>query len=64
MSKKEDMISQSFEKCGFTLTLDGSENADLNIEGLEDYEMSFAEKTYEFQVQSELSSCEEEQEDI
>ena len=64
MSKKEDMISQSFEKCGFTLRLDGSENADLNIEGLEGYEMSFAEKTYEFQVQSELSSCEEEQEDI
>ena len=33
-SKKEDMISWSFTKCGITLVLDGSENADLNIEGL------------------------------
>ena len=61
MSKKEDMISQS---CGITLALDGSENADLNIEGLEDYEMPSAEEAYEFQLQSESSSCEKELEDI
>ena len=41
-----------------------SENADLNIEGLEDYEMPSAEKAYEFQFQRESSSCAGEQEDI
>ena len=64
MSRKEDMISRSFKKCGITLALDGSENADLSIDGLEDYEMPSAEEEYELQLQSESSSCEEEQEDI
>ena len=32
MSKKEDMISRSFKKCGITRALDVSENADLNAE--------------------------------
>ena len=32
------MISRSLKKCGITLQLDASENADLNIEGLEYYE--------------------------
>ena len=65
MLKKEDMISRSFKKCGITLALDGSENADLNIiEGLEDYKMLPAEEAYEFQLQSVSSSWEEEQEDI
>ena len=64
MSKKEDVISRSFKKFGITLALDGSENVDLNIEGLKDYEMPSAEEAYELQLQSESSSCEQEQEDI
>ena len=64
MSKKEDMISRSFKKCGITLALDESENADLNIDGLGDYEMPSAEEAYEFQLQSKSTSCEEELEDI
>ena len=64
MSKKEDMISRNFKKCGINLALDGSENADLNIEGLEEYEMSSAEEAYEFLLPSKSSSCEEEQKDI
>ena len=55
MSKKENMISQSFKKCGITLALDESENADLR---------NYAEEAYEFQHQSQSSSCKEEQEDI
>ena len=54
MSKKEDMISWSFKKCGITLVLNGSENVDLNIEGLEDYEMPPAEEAYEFQVSKRI----------
>ena len=47
-----------------TLELDGSENAALNIEGLKDYEMPSAVEAYEFYLQNESFSCEEEQEDI
>ena len=64
MSKKEHMVSWSFKNCDITLALDGSENADPNIEGLEDYEMPSAEEAYEFQLQSKSSSCEDEQEDL
>ena len=53
MSKKEDMI-RSFKKCGITLALNGSENVDLNIEGLEDYEMPPAEEAYQFQVSKRI----------
>ena len=48
------MISLSSNKCGIALALDGSENADLKS----------IEEVYEFQLQSESSICEEEQEDI
>ena len=64
MSKKEDMINRNFKKCGISLALDVSKNADLNIEGLEDYKMLSVEETYEFQLQRESSSNEEEQEEI
>ena len=64
MSKREDMISRSFKKCGIFLALDRNKNPDLNIKVLEDYEMPSTEEAYEFQLQSESSSCEEEQEDI
>ena len=43
---------------------DGSKNADLNSEELEDYKIPSTEEAYEFQLQSGSSGCEEEQEDI
>ena len=55
MPNKEDMISPSFKKCGITLALNGSENADLNTKRLEDCKMSSAEEAYEFQLQRESS---------
>ena len=64
MSKKEDMINRNFKKCRISLALDVSKNAVLNIEGLEDYKMLSVEETYEFQLQRESSSNEEEQEEI
>ena len=63
ISKEEDMKSRSFKKSGITLALDETENANLNIEGLEDYEMPSAEEAYEFQLQSGSSSYKEEQDD-
>ena len=57
-------MSRSFRQRGVTLGLDGSENADLNIEVLEYCKMPSTEEAYEFQLQSESFSFEEEQEDL
>ena len=54
------MIRRWFKKYGISVALHGDQNADRNIEGPEDYEIPSAEEAYEFQLQSELSSCEEE----
>ena len=61
MSKKEYMISWSFKEYGITLALDGSENADLNTEVLQDYEIPSAKEEYKFQLKGECPSCEKEQ---
>jgi hypothetical protein len=37
LSANEEMIERSFKKCGISIAADGSEDADINIEGLEDY---------------------------
>lgn len=58
------MTGQSFKKCDITLALNGSENVNLNTERLADYKMPSVEEAYELQLQSELFSCEEEQENI
>ena len=58
------MTGQSFKKCDITLALNGSENVNLNIERLADYKMPSVEEAYELKLQSELFSCEEEQENI
>lgn len=34
------MIISSFKKCGISVANDGSENEEMNIEGLEDYAVS------------------------
>ena len=39
VGKTEDSIIRSFKKCGLSVALDGSENADVNIEGLPEYQM-------------------------
>ena len=54
------MIRQWFKKYGIAVALDGGQNGDRNIEGPEDYEIPSTEEAYEFQLQSESSSFEEE----
>ena len=56
--KKKDTVSWSFQKCGITIALHASQNADLNIKVLEDYEMPSAKKAYDFQLQSKSLTCE------
>ena len=37
LSVNKDMIVRSFEKCGISVPIDGSEDSTIKIEGLEDY---------------------------
>ena len=37
LSANKDMIVRSFEKCGISVPIDGSEDSTIKIEGLEDY---------------------------
>ncbi len=39
LSENKDMIIRSFVKCGITSNVDGSEDDQVNIKGLEDYKM-------------------------
>ena len=39
LSAKKDMIIRSFQKCGISVPIDGSEDGKINIIGLEDYEV-------------------------
>ena len=42
VGKMKDSIIRSFKKCGLLVALDGSENDEVNIEGLVKYQMSSA----------------------
>ena len=37
VSSNVDLIFCSFRKCGISVAIDGSEDEDINVEGLEDY---------------------------
>ena len=42
VGKMKDSITLSFKKCGLSVALDGSENDEVNIEGLPEYQMPSA----------------------
>ena len=42
VGKTKDSIIRSFKKCGLSVALDGSENDEVNIEGLPEYQMPSA----------------------
>ena len=47
-----DMVVRSFKKCGISLSLDGSENGEIHIESIEEYELSTANEIPEFKLDS------------
>ena len=54
----KETVIRSFKKCGVSLTLDGKENDEINIEGIPDYEMPQADEIdgaadVEFHLESE-----------
>ena len=48
-----DMVVCSFKKCGIFLSLDGSENGEIHIESIEEYELPTANEITEFELDSE-----------
>ena len=48
-----DMVVCSFKKCGISLSLDGSENGEIHIESIEEYELPTANEITEFELDSE-----------
>ena len=42
VGKIKDFIIRSFKKCGLSVALDGSENDEVNIDGLSEYQMPSA----------------------
>ena len=53
------MVVRSFRKCGIFLSLDGSENGEIHIESLEEYEMPTGNEITEFELDSESEDDED-----
>ena len=60
ISGMTESIIRSFKKCGFSVALDGSENAQVSIDGIPNYKMpeGFVEKEFKL-----LDNDEDEDED-
>ena len=55
------MVVCSFKKCGTSLSLDGSENREIHIESIEEYESPTANEITEFKldIESEIEDDED-----
>lgn len=53
VSENKDMIIRSFVKCGITCKLDGSEDDQVNIRGLESYTMPLPEEEFHLESSDE-----------
>ena len=48
-----NMVVRSFKKCGISLSLGGSNNGEIHIESIEEYELPTANEITEFELDSE-----------
>ena len=61
INRNKETVIRSFKKCDVSLTLDGKENDEINIEGIPDYEMPQGDEIddaadVEFHLESEDDS--------
>ena len=56
VNQSKDTIIRSFKKCGISLDLSGSEDDDINIEGIPNYKMPSADEVLEDLVEFHLES--------
>ena len=54
VGSNRDIVVRSFKKCGISLSLDGSENGEIHIENIEEYELPTANEITEFKLDSEI----------
>ena len=52
VDSNRDMVERSFKKYGISLYLDGSENGEIHIESIEEYELPTANEITEFELDS------------
>ena len=57
------MVVRSFKKCGISLPLDESENGEVHIESVEDYQFPTANEITEFQLESESENEDDDEDD-
>ena len=53
VGSNRDMVVHSFKKCGIPLSLDGSEDGEIHIKSIEEYELQTAKEKTEFKLDSE-----------
>ena len=65
-SRNKEIIKRSFVKCGTSHNLDGTEDNDINIEGIPDYKLPQPDREFEMDDSSDeedddevLTECEE-----
>ena len=66
VSRNKEIIKRSFVKCGISHNLDGTEDNDINIEGIPDYKLPQPDREFEMDDSSDeedddevLTECEE-----
>ena len=53
VGSNRNIVVRSFKKCGISLSLDGSENEEIHIESIEEYELPTANEITESELDSE-----------
>ena len=51
--QNKDMVIRSFKKCGITTNVDGIENHEVNIRGLDGYIMPLPEEEFHLETDSD-----------
>ena len=66
LSRNKEIIKRSFVKCGISHNLDGTEDNDVNIEGIPDHKLPQPDREFEMDDSSDeedddevLTGCEE-----
>ena len=63
VGSNRDVVVRSFKKCGISLSLDDSENGEVHIESIDEYELLLANEKTEFELDSESEIEDDEHED-
>jgi hypothetical protein len=57
VSADKEMAKRSFRKCGIAVVIDGSEDAEINIPGIEDYAVEDDDENTDDELQDPFADC-------